>query len=156
MKYIKLYENYNSDTELKKWAYEYAKTNHDGLNSYEDAVYELDMFFEEYEDFKGTFKLYRVVQVEEHDDIDIDLLGEHYLDPSYLERIYVKHWYDSINLELNDFEKLFLVEVETTHDDVNWEFTIGNRLNFPREFEITLKNPPKILNITEIDQSKIN
>ena len=156
-KYFKLYETYNNNEELKEWAYEYAKSNHDGLNSYEDAVEELDIFFEyEFPSFQDTFKLYRVLQVENEQDINEDELGEHYLDPSYLERIYEKEWYDSINLELNDYDKLFLVEVEANYNIVDWVDTINNRLNFPREFEITLKETPKILSIVEIDQEKIN
>jgi len=41
---LKLFENFKSDKELKEWAYEYAKDHHDGLNSYEDAIEELDVF----------------------------------------------------------------------------------------------------------------
>lgn len=41
--YIK--ESSENVEELKKWAYEYAKDNHEGVNSYEDAVIELNDFF---------------------------------------------------------------------------------------------------------------
>lgn len=156
MNYFILFENYKEEQDLKKWAYEYAKDNHDGLNSYEDAIEELDIFFEnEYPYFKNNFKLYRVLQVENIDDINQNDLGMHYIHPSYLERIYEKGWYDSIGLELNDYEELFLIEVEASYDDVFWTDTINNRLNFPREFEITLKNTPKIVSIVKIDKNII-
>lgn len=156
MKYFKIHEQFQNENELKYWAYEYAKTNYDGLNSYEDAVEELDIFFEqEYQYLQGDFILYRVLQVESQNDIKQDKLGIHYIHPSYLERIYERGWYDSIGVSLNDYEDLFLVEVITNYNMVNWSDTIHNRLNFPREFEITLKDTPTITNITKIDESKI-
>jgi hypothetical protein len=156
MEYLKIFEQFTSDESLKEWAYEYAKDHHDGLNCYEDAVEELDIFFEhEYPTFKSDFKLIRIVQVENESDINLDKLGNHYLDPEYKQRIFEKGWIESVGLDIYDGQKLFLVEVQASHGDVDWEDTIHNRLAFPREFEITLKNNPEILSITEIDSSKI-
>tara|TARA_R110000772_G_scaffold55_9_gene355 strand:- start:6592 stop:10296 length:3705 start_codon:yes stop_codon:yes gene_type:complete len=158
-RYIKLFEDFNDPlTKLKEWAYEYAKTNHDGLNDYEDAVEELDTFFGdggEYSRYsKGSFKLLRVVQVENKEDINVNEIGDHYLDPVYKERIYEKPWVEMV-MDTTDYESLFLLEVEVTSDMVDWENTIHNRLNFPREFEITLDKSPKVISITKIDKDKI-
>jgi hypothetical protein len=158
MKYLKLFESFNDDNVLKSWAYEYAKNNHDGLNSYDDAVEELDIFFEsEYPNFQGDFELIRVLQIDEDggDEIDEDDLGSHYIDPSYEDRIYDRGWYESINVELDDSQMLYLVKVKSNYDMVDWEDTIHNRLAFPREYEITLKDNPEVISIEEIDQEII-
>ena len=158
MKYLKTFlENKSEDNYLKSWAYEYAKNNHEGLNSYEDAVYELDYFFDnEYPKMKGYFKLYRVLQLDDINNLNKEELGDHYLHPDYITRLYEKPWYESIGIEFNDYEDIYLVEVMTKWEDVNWEQTIHHRLNFPREFEITLNESPKeITNIKKIDKNKI-
>ena len=121
MKYIKLFEDLNSYVELETWAYEYAKTNHSGLNDYDDAVEELDYFFQsEYPNMLNRFKLYRVLQVEDISDINKESLGQHYIVENMISRIYDKPWYENINMELNDYEKLYLVEVEVNNIDVEW------------------------------------
>ena len=151
-------DNYN-EFSIKKWAYEYIKIpdNIQGLNSYEDAKEELDYFFEyEYPKMKDSFYLYRVLQVENKKDINKSKLGNHYIHPDYLQRIYEKPWYELINLVIEDSSKLFLVKCLTNHGDVNWESTIENRMNYPREFEITLINNPKIIEIEEINKDKNN
>jgi len=114
------------------------------------------MFFDyEYSNFKSDFNLIRIIQAEDESHIDRYELGDHYLDPSYKDRVFERGWIESIGLEINNQEKLFLVEVKASYDDVDWESTIHNRLAFPREFEITLNNNPETLNITEIDRSDI-
>lgn len=82
-------------------------------------------------------------------------MGDHYLHPDYISRLYDKPWYESIGIEFNDYEDIYLIEVSSKWEDVNWEWTINNRLNFPREFEITLNKSPKITNIKKIDKNKI-
>lgn len=159
MKYFKLFEQYNENLKqnLIDWSYEYAKDHHEGLNSYEDAMEELDIFFNSEFDIlnKESVKLYRVLQVGSIEDINREDLGEHYLHPYYIDRIYEKGWYDSIGIEINDFEELFLVEIETIPSNIEWEYTINNRLNFPREFEVTLKNTPIIKSVVKIEKENI-
>jgi len=156
MKHLQFFENHIEQQALKDWAYEHAKDHHAGHNYYVDAVDELDYFFQhEFFEFFGDFKLYRVLQVESIDDIDVDKLGNHYLDTSYIERLYEKPWYESIGIELNDYEELFLVEVDANYDMVQWQHTIDSRLNFPREFEITLQRNPILSEISKIDQNLI-
>lgn len=150
----KMFIESNSD-DLKSWAYEYAKTNHEGLNSYEDACEELDYFFNfEYPDMKGKFKLFRVLQVSDISDVDKETIGEHFLHGSYIDRLNDRGFFDSIGIEFDPDEKLVLLEVVAQHDDVDWYQTIKNRLSFPREFEVTLKHQPEIINIKEIEYPK--
>ena len=93
----------------------------------------------------------RVLQIDE----DEDDLGTHYIDSSYKDRIYEKEWYCSINIKLNDYEKLYLVKVKANSDMIDWGSTISNRLNFPTEYEITLKDNPKVISIEKINQDDI-
>lgn len=107
----------------------------------------------------SEFYLYRVLEVEDKSDIDEDKLGQHYIHPNYLDRIKDKGWYESIGLNPNedDYDNLYLVKVKVKQSDVEWYHTIDNRLNFPREFEVTLKEDakPSIEEIILIDKNTI-
>jgi len=148
----RIFENVDIQS-IKNFAYEYAKDNHPGLNSYEDAVEELDYFFNyEIPRFGEYIKLIRVLGANSKEDIDTDILGIHYLPEYNKEYIYDESWYDKIGLDWEE-NNVYLVEVKTNVENVDWKETINNRLSYPREYEITLFNE-NILNITKI--SKIN
>lgn len=155
---LKIFENFSFKSELEKWAYGYAKYNHAGHNSYEDAKWHLDAFFDKEIDYllNEPIILKRVLKVESEEDIDKEKLGIHYLDPNYSYRLKEKDWFDSIGIEISDNEKLFLVTVSTKKSNIDFEAIIQNILTFPNEFEITLKDPYaiKILDIEEINYPK--
>ena len=103
----------------------------------------------------NTIKAYRLLNVDDINDIDKNNLGKHFTtdkentrSDDFLEKISV------IDFDGNyDYEKFFVVEVETNINNVDWYKTFDNRINYYGEDEINFINDKelKIINIEEID-----
>ena len=133
--------------DVKQWAYDYAKTNHSGFNSYQDAEEYLDWFFDMFENLPEPLTLFRILKIEK-DGIDTKNLGQHYTDKienfthSFLENIGFSIWeYEN--------SKFKIVEVQVKKKNLDLYQTISNRLNYPYEDEFTLniKYKPKVIDI---------
>jgi len=98
---------------------------------------------------------YRVLNVNDVKDIDINNIGIHFTtdkqnttSDDFLEKIGV------IDFEGNyDYEKFFVITVETNVNNVDWYKTFDNRINYYGEDEINFikSNQLKIVNIEEIE-----
>ncbi len=98
---------------------------------------------------------YRVLNVNDVKDIDINNIGIHFTtdkqnttSDDFLEKIGV------IDFEGNyDYEKFFVITVETNVNNVDWYKTFDNRINYYGEDEINFinSNQLKIINIEEIE-----
>lgn len=98
---------------------------------------------------------YRVLNVNDVKDIDINNIGVHFTtdrqntsSDDFLEKIGV---IDSQGYY--DYEKFFVITVETNVNNVDWYKTFDNRINYYGEDEInfTNSNKLKIINIEEIE-----
>ena len=82
--------------------------------------------------------------MEDGKSINEDQVGEHFIsdprhiDRSFLEKIDIWDNWDADN------SKLWLLQCETDGDNIDIERTIGNRIQYPRENEFTLKNDKNI------------
>ena len=98
---------------------------------------------------------YRVLNVDNINDINTDKIGLHFTtdkqnisSDDFLEKIGV------IDYEGNyDYEKFFVITVETNINNIDWYKTFDNRINYYGEDEINFinSNQVKILNIEEIE-----
>ena len=152
---MKTFENFNKDfSKFNDWS---------GFNSREDGLEELEYLFTT--DFPDGFNnipekviLYRLLLIENGEEINEEKLGEHYIalenqiDVGFLEKIGIWDEWDI------DLQKLYLLTCETTKDNIDFDGTIGNRLVYPRENEFTLLNDTniKILNKKEITKDSIS
>ena len=103
----------------------------------------------------NTIKAYRLLNVDDINDIDKNNLGKHFTtdkenttSDDFLEKIGV------IDFEGNyNYKKFFVVEVETNINNIDWYKTFNNRINYYGEDEINFINDKelKIINIEEID-----
>ncbi len=123
--------------------------------------YELQEYLENsYEELKeliknNSIKAYRLLNVDDINDININNLGKHFTtdkenttSDDFLEKIGV------IDFEGNyDYEKFFVVEVETNINNVDWHQTFDNRINYYGEDEINFISDKnlKIINIEEVE-----
>ena len=103
----------------------------------------------------NTIKVYRLINVDDINDIDKNNLGKHFTtdkqnttSDDFLEKIGVIDFQGNYN-----YEKFFVVEVETNINNVDWYKTFDNRINYYGEDEINFINDKelKIINIEEID-----
>jgi hypothetical protein len=104
--------------------------------------------------------LYRILEVEEESDINVDVLGSHFIadkeimyDFGWLERIGFSES-DIRYMQDNDDTKLYLVTVEVSRDNIELYHTISNAFAHPYEYEITLKdkgNGCRVVKIEEFD-----
>jgi len=98
---------------------------------------------------------YRVLNVDDVKDININNIGVHFTtdkhntsSDDFLEKIGV------IDFQGNyDYEKFFVITVETNVNNVDWCKTFDNRINYYGEDEINFinSNKLKIINIEEIE-----
>jgi len=98
---------------------------------------------------------YRVLNVDDVKNININNIGVHFTtdkhntsSDDFLEKIGV------IDFQGNyDYEKFFVITVETNINNVDWYKTFDNRINYYGEDEINFinSNQLKILNIEEIE-----
>ena len=98
--------------------------------------------------------LYRLLNVDSEDIINKNNLGNHFVgdkklfyDEEFLISASILHGNDPI-------KKFFLVTIETTRDNLDIDQMLGNRAEYPLEYEFTLKDDSnlKILNIEELDE----
>ena len=120
-----------------------------GFNTDEDAIEEIEYvvssdFPEGLNNIPTKVILYRVILLEDGKSINEDQVGEHFIsdprhiDRSFLEKIDIWDNWDADN------SKLWLLQCETDGDNIDIERTIGNRIQYPRENEFTLKNDKNI------------
>lgn len=160
IKYIKNLKEFNTNTleQLKLWAYEYVKGNYEGFNELEDAVEYLDWFFQSiYTEIMKNKQiiLYRVIKAESKDDINLNKIGIHTV--QNLETIYDHNFLDAISLLYNNSDDdLYILNIKTDVNNIHWKWTIDNRLRFPNESEITLKEDWKgVVKITNFEKEKL-
>jgi len=99
---------------------------------------------------------YRVLNVDNIKDIDINKLGIHFTtdkqnttSDDFLEKIGI------IDNQGNyDYEKFFVTTVETDINNIDWYKTFDNRINYYGEDEVNFinSNQLKVLNIEEIER----
>ena len=103
----------------------------------------------------NTIKVYRLLNVDDINDIDKNNLGKHFTtdkqnvtSDDFLEKIGVIDFQGNYN-----YEKFFVVEVETNINNVDWYKTFDNRINYYGEDEINFINDKdlKIINIEGIE-----
>ena len=103
----------------------------------------------------NTIKAYRLLNVDDINDININNLGRHFTtdkqnttNEDFLEKIGVIDVYGYYN-----YEKFFVVEVETNINNINWYETFDNRINYYGEDEINFISDKdiKIISIEEIE-----
>lgn len=124
--------------------------NYELQENLEDSYYELKNLIK-----NNTIKAYRLLNVDDINDIDKNNLGKHFTtdkenttSDDFLEKIGVIDFDGYYN-----YEKFFVVEVETNINNINWYETFNNRINYYGEDEINFINDKelKIINIEEID-----
>ena len=112
----------------------------------ESAVSELDYLIDYVDNLPETIKLFRILSVDNVNDINKDELGSHY--STSKKDLMSSHSY------VSEFgENKYLVSVEVPKKLIDVQSTLENRILYPNELEITLKNKGKgikILNIKKI------
>lgn len=112
----------------------------------ESAVSELDYLIDYVDNLPETIKLFRILSVDDVNDINKDELGSHY--STSKKDLISSHSY------VSEFgENKYLVSVEVPKKLIDVQSTLENRILYPNELEITLKNKgkgAKILNIKKI------
>lgn len=156
MKYIKLFEKYN------KLALDYAnqyysdETGTSYYGNYEEILNRLNDFCTTnfpygIKNIPKIINLYRLLNVENIDEINKDELGLSYVgdkkmfdDIDFIESFLLRYG--------EEMKKWFIVTIETTSDNIDISGTLGNRAEYPDEYEIKLEDDKnlKILNIEEI------
>jgi hypothetical protein len=172
MKHLKLFENYNFDQKMHEldeddynpialeYANRYYKDETNPRGAYGDYFEILDRLHEFCEtDFPygiknipETVTLYRLLNVDNEESINKDKLGLHYVgDKDMFDD------YDFVESFMHRYgektKKWFVVKIETEKENIDLGQTLGNRAEYPNEFEISLKddNNLKIIEIEEID-----
>lgn len=112
----------------------------------ESAVSELDYLIDYVDNLPETIKLFRILSVDDIEDINKNELGSHY--STSKKDLISSHSY------VSQFgENKYLVSVEAPKKLIDIQSTLENRILYPNELEITLKNKGKgvkILNIKKI------
>lgn len=97
--------------------------------------------------------LYRLLNVKSQKDIKKDKLGKHYVgdkemfdDEDFLDSASILNGNDKI-------ENWYIVTIETNKDNLDIDSMLGNRAEYPTEFEFTIKDDKniKIIGIEQID-----
>lgn len=182
MKYLKLYEQWNSyvpqtedyfnrledfnEEDYNQIALDYAnKYYKDEVDSkgpygnYFDILDRLNDFCNE--DFPNglnnipyNIELYRFLNVESESDINKESIGKHFVadkdlfeDYDFVESFLYRY------ISRDELKKCFIVTIETTSDNLDIDQILGNRAEYPSEFEFTLKNDKniKIIDISETE-----
>jgi hypothetical protein len=178
MKYIKLFEDYNKyelflrdkgfEINSYKDIFKYTPKQivdylgYEGFDSETDAIKYLKEllktdFPKGFRNIPKTILLYRIVALENIENLDVENLGIHFvsekdiLDQNFLDTIGLE---DLTNMTGNDYNlmKIYILTIETNIESIDFFQTLNNRLTFPIEKEITTYNNmnAKILNIKEI------
>lgn len=100
---------------------------------------------------KNNIKLYRVLSINDIQDINIDDIGKHYtLSLDNLDEVTL------FDIGIDITKKLYYVEIITSIDNIDIDETITANINYPFEQEIYLKDSSniKILNILPFNLKK--
>ena len=163
MKYVKLFEEYSK---YNKTALEYAnkyysdETGKNGYGDYEEILDRLNDFCEQdfpngLNNMPNKITLYRLLNVESRDSINKNELGVSYVSD--------KMWfedYDFLESFLyrygEEMKRWFIVTIETPSNNIDMSGTLGNRAEYPSEYEFKIldDNNVKILDIEEVDVIK--
>jgi hypothetical protein len=91
--------------------------------------------------------LYRIISVDNKEDINTKLPGSHYSHSK-------KDLISSHNFTTGYGEKKFLITVKAKRNQIDFFSTLENNILYPNEQEITLKNKGKGVEITSIREIK--
>lgn len=140
-------KQYNS---FREWAYEYAKTNTEGFNSYEDTIEYLDWFIDVINKLPTNVRLYRILQVDKRSDINKKNLGKHFTDNK---DNFDDGFLQSLGFSRGEIQekKFYIVTILIDKNQIDFENTVATRLTHPYEDEYTLKENA-IYKIIEVEQ----
>jgi hypothetical protein len=175
MKYFKLFENFYEEEFYYKMsefneddyhptAVEYAnkyyrdeKNPRGAYGDYFEIVDRLDDFCTTdfpygIQNIPNPVKLYRLLNVESEEAINKEELGKHFVgDKDMFDD------YDFVESFLHRYgeetKRWFIVTIETTKDNLDMGQILGNRAEYPNEYEFTVKDD-KNLNIVEIEEKE--
>jgi hypothetical protein len=109
----------------------------------EDIETELESLIDYIDNLPDTINLYRILSVDDESDINKNKLGSHYSTS--------KRDLKSSHSYVSEFgEKKFLVSVKAPKTLIDVQSTLENRILYPNEQEITLKNKGKGVEIISI------
>jgi hypothetical protein len=101
--------------------------------------------------------LYRIINVKSEKDINKINLGKHYVGDK--DMILDSEFLFSASLLSGDpIHRWFIITIKTTPDNLDYRDMLGNRAEYPLEYEYSLLNDKdlEILNIEEIDPNEYN
>lgn len=113
----------------------------------DEAEETLDNLIQYIKDLPDPVKLYRIIMVDNKEDIDTEKLGSHY--STNKRDLISSHSYLT-----GSGEKYYLVTVKSPKKLIDVEETISNNILYPNEQEITLKNKGKGVEIVSISKIK--
>lgn len=99
----------------------------------EDAEKELEHLVDWYSGLPQKLKLYRIVQVDNKEDIDLKKPGSHYSTEK-------KDLISNHSFAVGYGEEKYLLTIVADKSQIDIDETFSNRINYPNESEITLKN----------------
>ena len=99
----------------------------------EDAEKELEHLVDWYSGLPQKLKLYRIVQVDNKEDIDLKKPGSHYSTKK-------KDLISNHSFAVGYGEEKYLLTIVADKSQIDVDETFSNRINYPNESEITLKN----------------
>jgi len=99
----------------------------------EDAEKELEHLVDWYSGLPQKLKLYRIVQVDNKEDIDLKKPGSHYSTKK-------KDLISNHSFAVGYGEEKYLLTIVADKSQIDIDETFSNRINYPNESEITLKN----------------
>lgn len=115
--------------------------------SKQDAEEDFESLSNYVKNLPETIKLYRIIAVDSKEDINTDELGSHYSTSK-------KGLIDSHTYVTGSGDEYYMVSVKAPKRLVNTKETILNRILYPNEQEITLKNKGRGVEITSIKKIK--
>lgn len=99
----------------------------------EDAEKELEHLVNWYSGLPQKLRLYRIVQVDNKEDIDLKKPGSHYSTKK-------KDLISNHSFAVGYGEEKYLLTIVADKSQIDIDETFSNRINYPNESEITLKN----------------
>lgn len=99
----------------------------------EDAEKELEHLVDWYSGLPQKLRLYRIVQVDNKEDIDLKKPGSHYSTKK-------KDLISNHSFAVGYGEEKYLLTIVADKSQIDIDETFSNRINYPNESEITLKN----------------
>lgn len=99
----------------------------------DDAEKELEHLVDWYNGLPQKLRLYRIVQVDNKEDIDLKKPGSHYSTEK-------KDLISNHSFAVGYGEEKYLLTIVADKSQIDIDETFSNRINYPNESEITLKN----------------